>query len=45
MSQNSYEKMIRQINEAQMELKIRLEQVSRLRSEYSKMLLDLREFN
>jgi len=33
MSTNSYEEIIRQINEAQMELKIRLEQVSRLQSE------------
>lgn len=37
MSKNSYEEMIHQLNEAQMELKIRLEQVSRLRSECSKI--------
>ncbi|KYN05150.1 hypothetical protein ALC62_03950 [Cyphomyrmex costatus] len=41
MSEDSYEEIIRQINEAHMELKIRLEQVSRLRIDCAKLQLEL----
>ncbi|TGZ52122.1 Uncharacterized protein DBV15_07687 [Temnothorax longispinosus] len=41
MSKNSFEETIRQTNEAQMQLKIRLEQVSRLRIDCAKLQLEL----
>ncbi|KAL6260299.1 hypothetical protein P5V15_007831 [Pogonomyrmex californicus] len=41
MSKNSYNEMIQQINEAQMQLKIRLEQVSKLRTDCAKLQLEL----
>ncbi|KAL0105009.1 hypothetical protein PUN28_016560 [Cardiocondyla obscurior] len=41
MSKSSYEEMTRQLNDAQMELKMRLEQVSRLRVDCAKLQLEL----
>ncbi|XP_036142898.1 uncharacterized protein LOC105835900 [Monomorium pharaonis] len=41
MSSSTHEEMIRRISEAQMELKIKLEQVSRLRVDCAKLQLEL----
>lgn len=41
MSENSYQEMIDEISKAQMELKIRLEQISKLRIDCARMQLEL----
>ncbi|XP_011877807.1 PREDICTED: uncharacterized protein LOC105567503 [Vollenhovia emeryi] len=41
MSKDSYEETTARVNEAQMELKIRLEQVSRLRNDCARLQLEL----